>query len=346
MPQTINPDAFQYLSQIRRILLEEEDYAKASPLAKKMQGLYTESYLPLGDLVIKHHFQDTSATAYYRDLDLKNAVNTTKFTINGVEYTRQIFSSAPDQVMILKLTSSKPKKLNFTASINSQLRHVRTSIGNNELVMKGKAPSHVDPNYYGKNKNPILWEDTTGANCSGMRYEVILKALNKDGIIKIDTAGLRVTDASEVLLFLSAATSFNGFNVCPDKDGKDEHQLARNYLDAAVKKSYATIFKGHINDYQKFYNRVTLKIKDPAHNNKSGVLPSDERLKAYSNAIYDPGIEEIYFNYGRYLLISSSRPDGTPANLQGIWNNMMRPPWSSNFTININTQMNYRPAEV
>lgn len=346
VPQSINPEALQYLSQIRKVLMEDEDYAKANPLAKKMQGLYTESYMPLGDLLIKHRFSDTATTAYYRDLDLKKAVSTTRFTINGVEYTRQMFSSAPDQVMVVRLTSSKPQSLNFTASIKSLLRYVNATGGQNEIVMKGKAPAHVDPNYYRRNRAPVIWEDTTGTNCSGMRYELILKALNKDGSIKADTAGLQVSGASEVLLFLSAATSFNGFDKCPDKEGKDEHALARKHMDAAVKKSYASIFNSHLADYQKFYNRTSLKIKGPEGSDKNKNLPSDERLKAYTVGAYDPGIEEIYFNYGRYLLISSSRPGGTPANLQGIWNDMMRPPWSSNFTININAQMNYWPAEV
>jgi alpha-L-fucosidase 2 len=179
-----------------------------------------------------------------------------------------------------------------------------------------------------------------------MGYELIVRAINKDGSVKTDTSGISVTNASEVILLLSAATSFNGFDKCPVKEGKDEHKLARTYLDKAIKKPYTSLLSAHQADYKKFYNRVTLQLKDSLNANGNKDLPSDERLKAYSSGAYDPGVEELYFNYGRYLLISSSRPGGLPANLQGIWNNELRPPWSSNYTININTQMNYWPAEV
>ena len=346
VPQSINPDAAQYLPQIRKILLEEEDYAKATAVAKKMQGLYTESYLPLGDLVIKYKFKDTVTSAYSRELNLKNATSTAHFVIDGVEYTRQVFSSAPDQVIVVRLTSSKPKKLNFTVTAKNLLHYKNLVSGKNELLMKGSAPAHVDPNYYNRNSTPVVWEDSTGTGCKGMRYELIVKAINKDGIVKTETSGITVSNASEVILFLSAATSFNGFDKCPAKDGKDEHKLARINLDKAIKKSYAALLSTHQKDYQKFYSRVVLHLKDTLEVNKNSVLPSDERLLAYTKGEYDPGVEELYFNYGRYLLISSSRPGGTPANLQGIWNKELRAPWSSNFTININTQMNYWPAEV
>ncbi|MEO7765994.1 MAG: glycoside hydrolase family 95 protein, partial [Ferruginibacter sp.] len=346
VPSSINPDAPKYLPQIREVLLKEEDYAKAIPLAKKMQGLYTESYMPLGDLMIKQNFNSKTPTNYYRDLDIKNAVSTTRFTMDGTLFTRQVFSSFPDQVIVIRLTASKPKQLNCIISTKSLLHFQHTVKGNNELVMNGKAPAHIDPSYYNKNKIPVIWDDTTGNNCRGMRYELIVKALNKDGTIASDTSGLKISNATEVILFLSAATSFNGFDKCPDEEGKDEDKLARGYLDKAIKKSYPILLGSHVADYQEYYNRVSFKLKDTSGNNKNVTLPSDKRLQNYSENVYDPGVELLYFNYGRYLLISSSRPGGTPANLQGIWNNEMRPPWSSNFTININTQMNYWPAEV
>jgi alpha-L-fucosidase 2 len=341
----INPDAPKYLPQIREVLLNEEDYAKANPLVKKMQGLYTESYMPLGDLLIHQKFNDTAVSSYYRDLDIKNAISTTRFVINGTEFTRQVFSSAPDQVIVIRLVADKPKQLNFTVSAKSLLRYQLSVKGNNELIMKGRAPAHADPSYFNKNKNPVLWEDSTGNNCSGMRYEIIIKALTKDGVVVADTSGLQISNATEVYLFLSAATSYNGFDKCPDKDGKDEEKIARGWLDKAIKKSYAALYNSHIADFHKYYNRVSLVLKDTAGKKNEG-LPSDKRLEAYSNGAYDPGTEALYFNYGRYLLISSSRPGGTAANLQGIWNNILRAPWSSNYTININAQMNYWPAEV
>ncbi len=343
VPESINPEAAKYLPEIRKVLMEHQDYEAATAIAKKMQGLYTENYLPLADLVIKQAFKDPTATSYDRELDLKNAITTTRFTVEGTEYTRSVFSSAPDQVIVIRFLSSKPKKLNFTVSAKAQLAYRNIVSAKNELTLKSQAPAHSDPDYR-KSSNPVLYEDAV--KCRGMRYELILRAINKDGLVKTDTSGISVTNATEVMFILSAATSFNGFDKCPDKEGKDEHKFAKAYLDKAAKKSYTSLLAAHQTDYKKFYSRVALQLKDSLQSNANTALPSDERLKAYSKGAYDPGVEELYFNYGRYLLISSSRPGGLPANLQGIWNAELRPPWSSNYTININTQMNYWPAEV
>lgn len=339
----VNPEAPTYLPLIREALFKDKDYEKAIALTKKMQGLYTESYMPLGDVSIQQHFNDTTTTSYYRDLNILNAVTTTKFTIDGTEFTRQIFSSAPDQVIVVKLSANKPSQLNMLIASNSLLHYKNIVEGNDELIMQGKAPAHVDPSYYNKNKEPVIYDDTTG--CNGMRFQLRIKAIVKDGVVNTDTSGIHISNATEVLLLLSAATSFNGYDKCPDKDGKDENVIAKNYLYKASAKSYDALYKAHVEDYQAYYKRVSFSIKDTANNGNTS-LASDVRLKQYSNGVYDPGVETLYFNYGRYLLISSSRPGGTPANLQGIWNKELRAPWSSNFTININTQMNYWPAEV
>ena len=338
----INPDAPKYLPLIREAL-NNEDYDKATELTKKMQGLYTESYLPLADLHIIQQFKDTAASAYYRELDIKNATVTTRFTIDGTSYTREVFASAPDQVIVVKITSSKPSQLNLHINANSLLHYTNIPASDNELVMKGKAPAHVDPSYYNKNANPVIYEDTSG--CNGMRYELIIKATHKDGSVHTDTSGMDIRNSSEVVLFLSAATSFNGFDKCPDKEGKNEDSIAKNYLQKAIARSYPSLLNNHIADYQKYFNRVSFKLKDSSVV-ANAALPSDQRLIAYTKGAYDPAVETFYFQYGRYLLISCSRPGGAPANLQGLWNKELRAPWSSNFTININTQMNYWPAEV
>ena len=340
----VNPDAPSYLPKIREALLKEEDYEKANTLAKKMQGLYTESYLPMADLIIKQNFKDTSPSAYYRDLDISNAISTTKFTIDGTAFTREIFASAPDQVIIMRFTANKPKQLNFSVSAKSLLHYQNAVAGKDELVLKGKAPAHVDPSYYNEaGREPVVYEDVNG--CNGMRFQLSVKAVLKDGTVQSDTAGIKVSNATEAILYLSAATSFNGYDKCPDKDGKDENKLSEQYLAKAVKKPYALLIKDHLADYHKYFNRLSFSLKDTA-NNATANLPSDKRLIAHSKGGYDPGVETLYFNFARYLLISCSRPGGTPANLQGIWNMELRAPWSSNFTININTQMNYWPAEV
>ncbi|MEP7251139.1 MAG: glycoside hydrolase family 95 protein [Ginsengibacter sp.] len=338
----VNPGAASYLPQIRHALLDEEDYAKANDLTKKMQGLYSESYMPLGNLMINQHLKSKVSSGYSRDLNISDAMSGTSFTAGGIKYKREIFISAPDQVIVIKLTADKAGALNFDAGINSPL-HYMNSVSGDELILKGKAPAHVDPNYHNGDGEPVIYQDTTG--CNGMRFQVRMKASSKDGKIKIDTSGIHVTNATQVLLFLSAATSFNGFDKCPDSEGKDENKIAAAYLDKAVKKPYAELLKSHLADYHKYFNRVSLSLNDKNHREENN-LPSDQRLLAYSKGNNDPWVEEMYFQYGRYLLISSSRPGGVPANLQGIWNKEIRPPWSSNYTININTQMNYWPSEI
>jgi alpha-L-fucosidase 2 len=356
----VNPDAPAYLPQIREALLKEADYNKAADLARKMQGLFSESYLPMGDLLIRQDFKGATPAAYYRDLDIQDAITTTKFTMDGTEFTRQVFVSAPDQVIVIRLLSGKAGGLNFTAGMKSQLHYQVLPAGTDEWVLKGKAPAHVDPSYYNEHKEPIVYEDSN--SCNGMRFEMRIKALAKDGVVAADSSGLHISHATEVMLLLSAATSFNGFDKCPDKEGKDEDRLTRDYLDRAKAKSWQKLLDDHRADFHRYFDRVSFILKDTAEGTKDpgkavapvakdgapmgGALPSDERLKAYSAGASDPGLETLYFQLGRYLLISSSRPGGQAVNLQGLWNKELRAPWSSNYTININTQMNYWPAEV
>lgn len=332
-----NPGVASYLPEIRKALMNE-DYEEAEKLTSKVQGLFTESYEPLGDLLIKHAF--TSApTAYYRDLNISNATSTTRFTVGGIEYTRELFVSAPDQIVVIRLTSGKKNALNFTASTQSPLYPKNEIVSTNEIVMKGKAPSHTVPSYMQSMEIPVVYNDPS--RCDGMRFQLRVKAKSEDGTITTDASGLHVSGATEVILFLSAATSYNGFDKCPDKEGKDENKIATQYLSDASAKSFDVLKKNHIQDYQHYFNRVSFQL----NNANAADKPLDERLKLYTEGAKDPALEALYFQFGRYLLISSSRPGGIPANLQGIWNNHVRPPWSSNFTTNINTEMNYWMVE-
>jgi alpha-L-fucosidase 2 len=332
-----NPAAHKILPQIREALFRE-DYETADKLAKEMHGLFTESYEPLGDLIIKHHFSTASSPEnYYRELDISQATSTTRFTLDGVTYTREAFVSAPDQVIVVHLRASQKNALQFSVSVKSPLFHT-SHISKDAIVMKGKAPAHTDPSYMQSMEIPVVYNDPQ--HCRGMRFALNVKATTTDGKISEDENGLRVTGATEAVLFLSAATSFNGFDKCPDKEGKDETSLALKYLESALQKSVADLRKEHVKDYQNYFNRVSLALQSPAVN-----VPTDERLKRYAEGAGDNGLEILYFQYGRYLLISSSRPGGIPANLQGIWNNHVRPPWSSNFTTNINAEMNYWMVE-
>jgi alpha-L-fucosidase 2 len=339
VPENVNPNAYKNLLLAREALLKDSDYAKANEYAKKMQGYYSESYLPLGDLKLQQDFKGLTPSSYYRDLNIGDAIATTKFTVDGVEYKREVISSAPDQVILIRITSSKPHKINIRASISNPLKYENIKVCENEIAMSGKAPSHIEPNYI-KSSNPFTY-DTTG--CRGMRYQLRVKAISKDGLVSTDHDGLSVKNASEVLIYLSAATSFNGYDKCPASNGLDEKKLAEDYLTKAAQKSWKTLLKAHLLDFHKYFNRVNFQLGNK--NDNSSLIPIKERLINYAKGGIDPELETLYFQYGRYLLISCSRPGGIAANLQGIWNKEVRPPWSSNYTTNINVEMNYWPAE-
>lgn len=333
------PGAANALPDVRAALFRQ-DYAEAARQVKRIQGLFTEAYQPLGDLLIRQQLTGDS-TAYYRDLNIDNATAATRFTVGGVTYTRELFVSAPDQVIVVRLTADRKGALNLTAALRSQ-HPVRKSVtGAMELTMRGKSPAKAVPNYVGYDKNPVQYDDSTG--CNGTRFDVRLRVRSTDGQVTADTAGVQIRNASEAVLYLAAGTSFNGFDKCPDRDGRDEKALVDAQLKQVLPKPVDVVRQAHIRDYQSYANRVSLTLSTPTPGTTTQ-LPTDERLKRYTQGGADPALESLYFQFGRYLLISSSR--STAANLQGIWNPMVRPPWSSNYTININTEMNYWPAEV
>lgn len=337
--KNVNPDAFKNLALIREAL-NKEDFEKAYDFTKNMQGAYSESFMPLGDLILNQNFNGQKADYYNRSLDIETGLAVTNFKIDGVNYKREIFASAPAQCIIIKLSADQLKKLSVIIDASSLLKNQKL-IQNQTLVLKGKAPSHSDPNYIDYNKEPVIYEDATG--CKGMRFELIIKPIVKDGQVAYEDNKLVIKNASEILLFVSAATSFNGFDKCPDSQGKDEHQLAENPIKKASAKKYDSLLKEHIADFQHLFNRVSLKLNEKEADKSN--LPTDTRLEEYAKGEKDAGLEALFFQYGRYLLISSSRTHNAPANLQGIWNNKLRAPWSSNYTTNINLQMNYWPVE-
>jgi alpha-L-fucosidase 2 len=330
-----NPDAPKYLQPVRNALFKDS-IGQAVKLLRKMQGPNTEMYQPLGDIILKQQLNG-EVSNYYRDLNISNAVATTRFTVNGVEYTREMFSSAPDQVIVIRLKASVPKALSCSIGVNHELKFSRMITGDNELVLKGKARITNDER---RSPKSFIYEDSLHQD--GMRFQFRIKAVTKDGVISHTDSMLTITNATEVLLYVSAATSYNGFDKYPDKDGKDEEKIAKYFLQASLKKDYKQLRDAHINDYQNYFKRVVLSLTDKPADDQ----PIDKRLADYSATGNDPGLEELYFQFGRYLLISSSRPGGIPANLQGIWNKEIRPSWRSNYTTNINLQMNYWPAEM
>jgi alpha-L-fucosidase 2 len=337
--ENVNPNAFEFLAPARAALTRGE-YGLASDLVKNMQGHFTQSYLPLGDLVLQQTTGAGTSTDYRRDLDLRSGVATTTFTVDGVHYRREIFASAPGEVIVMRLSADAPQKISLTATTRSQLRaHPTGTYG--MLTLQGRAPTQVDPSYSNDNSEPVVYDpDDT---CKGMRFELSVKPLVRGGTVQVSDAQLTIGRATEVVLLISAATSFNGFDHCPNSAGKDEHQVNLAHLAKASQQSYERLLKAHLADFHHYFDRVSLSL-NPVEADKS-TLATDQRLDAYTKGAADSNLEALYFQYGRYLLISSSRTPNAPSNLQGIWNKDLRPAWSSNYTININLQMNYWPVE-
>lgn len=334
-----NPASPSYLQPVRDALFKD-DVRSAVGLLKKMQGPNTQMYQPLGDLLIKQHYAG-AVSNYRRELDIGSAIATTRFDVDGVRYERSVFASAPDQLIILKLTASKPGALNFDLSNGHELDFKRkvavAANGKMELVFQAKARITNDER---RNPKPIVFTDD--ASCNGMRYEWRTRVIENDGQTSVQVEGLEVRNASSVVLAISAATSFNGIGKCPDKDGRNESVALEGFYAVAAAFDYAQLRRRHVADYKKYFDRVALTLVGPSPVD----APIDERLRRYKAGQPDTGLEQLYFQFGRYLLISSSRPGGFPSNLQGIWNHLIRPSWRSNYTTNINLQMNYWPAEM
>jgi alpha-L-fucosidase 2 len=331
----MNPEAWKNLDAVRKALFSE-NYKLAQELVKKMQGKYSESYAPLGDLKMLFNHPD-SIKKYKRELDLQTGIATVDYSSDNKQYHREFFISNPDHVAVIFLKGESPLSLSFILSSTSLLKF-KTNIQNKDLIMDGLAPIHAEPNYNRNVLNPIVY-DTTG---KGMRFRMIARVVKTDGKIYSDSLGLHVEKASQAVIILSIGTSFNGFDKDPGLAGKNEKKIASDFLEKAAVLSYNELKSRHIKDFSTLFNRVSFSI------NKASApdLPIYKRLINYKDSVSDPELETLYFQFGRYLLISASRQGGVPANLQGIWNPHLRPPWSSNYTANINSEMNYWPAEV
>lgn len=330
-----NLDAKNHLAEVRQAVVEAKDYHRADELCKKMQGLFAEAYQLIGSL----HVDCVHAgpvTEYRRELDLSTALAATKYKAGGVEFERVAFSSAPDQAIMLRLHASQPGALNATIWMDGPLVKSVQAVGGDRLLLTGKAAKHIAGAGHPGSEKPVVLSDVPG---EGMYYAAILQANVEGGGVSADGNKLTVEKATACTIVLTAATGYRGFQMVPDTPQADVNERARTQLDAAVKRSYAGLLQRHVDDYQTYFKRVSLTL-----GTSSAAKPTDERLANFA-AAPDPSLLALYFQYGRYLLISSSRPGTQPANLQGIWNYQVQPPWSSNWTSNINVQMNYWPAE-
>ncbi len=323
------------LQEIRRLVLREQRYVEADALTRQFQGPFNESYLPLGDLSILFRHTE-AAVEYQRALDLTTAIATVRYRAGAAWFTRELFSSAVHQVIVVRLTCTLPARISFTARLNSTLRGSTVPVGTSALALRGKAPSHVVSHHL-ETDTPIQYQEAEGL---GMRFEARVLALAEGGAVGTDSAGLHVYGATAVTLLIAGGTGYRGFGLPPDLSAARITEAIEQTLVTAAAHSFAELRLAHLAEYQPLFERVSLSLGE----SQAPDEPTDRRLRS-ANAERDPRLAALYAQYGRYLLIASSRPGTQPANLQGIWNAEPRPIWGSDYTVNINLEMNYWLAE-
>ncbi len=333
-----NYAAIDYLEEAKR-LVREKKYSEAHKLVQQeMLGYWNESYEPMGDLYLEFE-QKGDISAYRRELDLETATGKVSYVENDIRYDREIFISAVDDVMVIRLSCNKKKSLNFSVYFDSLLKHSVYQSNEGCIAMSGNSPDHVEPNYVESSRQPVVYFKT---GC-GMAFEVQAQVLLEDGGTKMQQGKLKVEGASSATIILAAATGFRGFEKFPETSPEKSAKKCRSAIKKASRKPYEQLLKAHVKDHGKLYKRVEIELGNSRE--EKSRLPTDARLESLVKGEEDPGLISLYFQYNRYLLIASSRKGSQPANLQGIWNYELRPAWSSNWTTNINTQMNYWLAE-
>lgn len=302
-----NSEAFAYLDTVRKLIVEGKCLEADKVIYENMLGEFTESYLPLGNLLIKfHHTQ--SCSGYRRELDLENGIASVSYDCNGCHFEREYFASYPAKALFVRI-KAEDEQLHMEISMNSMLQYQCAAVENG-LVFSGKCPEHIDPSYMPDRPESVVW------GSKGMEVRADIRVLSCNGRINSLGDRLIVTHASEMVLMITAVK-----DACVEPGA-----------------SYERLKAEHIMDYQSIYQKVELYLGEQKD------LPTDVRLEALKAGKEDNGLYALYFQYGRYLLIASSRKGSLPPNLQGIWSWQMRAPWSGNYTVNINTQMNYWPA--
>jgi alpha-L-fucosidase 2 len=320
-----NPEAKAALPEIRRLIAAGEYQAAESLTQQKFMSrpLRQMPYQTVGDLLITMPGGD-AITRYRRELDLDTAVASTEFVINDVLYRREVFVSAIDQAILMRLSLK---------DVRGGKRSPRTSFS---LAMQSPQQATVQPD----GANGFVLQGMNGAAngiAGALKFEARVRVLSHDGSLRVSAGQLHVTNVSSVVIAIAAATSYRRYD---DVSG-DPTALTQATLEALVGKSFDALRDAHVMDHQRMFRRVQI---DLGHTDAEK-LPTDQRVRN-SPTTDDPQLAALYFQYGRYLLMSSSRPGTQPANLQGIWNDSLTPPWNSKYTININTQMNYWPAEI
>jgi alpha-L-fucosidase 2 len=344
-------------------MLEDKKYVEADKyVTENWLGRLHQNYQPFGDLYFSFEGKENEITSFQRELDISNSMARVTYTLNGVNFTREILSSFPDQIIAVRITSDKKSAISFRVNFKSVHPNCTFETPSNHLlVFKGQAPGFVSrrtlehieskndqhkyPEIYNSdrtrkpNAKQVLYGNEIEGK--GMFFEAQLEVRNSGGKISKTDNGLQISGANEVLLLLSMATSYNGFDKSPSREGKNPAEINSKILEKVKSKGWDQIVKTHQEDYKNLFDRVNFELKSADYQNLSTV----NRLKNFAGN-KDYNLNTLLFQYGRYLMISGSRTGGQPLNLQGIWNAEVIPPWNSGYTINMNTEMNYWPVEV
>lgn len=330
------PGAVESFKKARKLALQRR-YAEAQEeLGLNFTALWSQVYLPLGDLFLD--MEHTGAvTDYRRTLDLSTGVHTVEYQSDGVHYTRETFVSAPDGVLVMRLTADAPAALNFALRLAPALR-ASVEQGRQEMSIQGNCP--VYQWRYGawqEERGRAVYGETDAEK--GMAYYAQVRVLPEGGTCT-QRAGVRVDRADSVTLLFNVRTSFNGWDKHPVLEGAEYIAPCCAQLDAAAEKGYDALKAAHVADHAALYDRVSLELGG----GEEKYADTETRLYAHENGGEDLALYALYFNFGRYLTIAASRKGTQPTNLQGIWNDHVQPPWNCNYTININTEMNYWPT--
>lgn len=314
-----NPKAFESLAEVRNLIFSGKTMDAQNLIDQTFYtGRNGMPYQTIGSLIIEAPGHE-KAKNYYRDLNLERAVATTRYQVDGVNFQREVFASFPDRVIIVRFTTDKPGELNFKVSYDSPLQSTVRKQGK-KLVLRGKGGDH---------------EGVKGV----IEVETQSQVIAEGGKVSLTDKYISVEHATAATLYIAAATNFVNYHNVKGNESKKASAL----LAGAMKKEYSEALKAHTDYYQSQFNRVSLSLG--GENTKTARQETVKRIAGFSQG-NDPALAALMFQYGRYLLISSSQPGGQPANLQGIWNHQLNAPWDGKYTININTEMNYWPAEV
>lgn len=344
------PRSKDLIPMIRR-LINDERYAEATELCKQLQGPFNQAYQPVGDLFVECD-HDGALSDYRRDLDLATGIASTVYRAGGNTWRREVFASYPDQVIVLRLECDRPGKVGCSLSVSSPLRHQVEYTSSGSIRLVGRCPRQVIAR--GWDTVFVYDEDQTDdmmftrlnkrqleAPIGCMRFEARVMVCAEGGRLAVFDDRLTVSDADAVTLLVAADTSYNGHRAHPGREGVDPAEEVEAVLAAVEDVPYERLRDRHTADHGELFGRVTIDLGTAT----TCDLPTDQRISAFGQSP-DPSLVSLLFQYGRYLTIAGSRPGSQPLNLQGIWNDQIDPPWWSNWTININTEMNYWPAEV